>query len=616
MSGWSGLGRKRLSTCAAAAVLPLGAVLVPLPAAYSQSLPDAASVEETTQMPPAEFDTPAGEETSPGEEGHDATSPKEAARVDNVPVHDLQWVPCMEDSAHTATVESFLRDRGLTDSVAPEDLECATHEVPLDYDEPNGTHIALNVTRLPAANPEERIGTLFTNPGGPGGPGIAIPSGATAFFGEDVLNRFDVVGIDPRAVGGSIMANCFDNPQEALDAINIRPNAPVRGDEERAMLDVGASVLAQACSRPENVIARHASTANTARDLDVMRRAVGDDKISYYGISYGSVLGQTYADMFPDRIRALAIDGIVDLPDWYGTNDNADENLFVRTQSAQATDDALVELLRRCDEAAVWQCPLSGLPGSSMDYYLRVKDSLANKPVVVPDPLGGPDNVVDDRVFAVLVASLLRDPMSVELIPTAVVAFWVLAQTGQSQDAAEFSEYLTETVERERALEVAAATETPENPSELDRILGELGRTIEAQRTIACVDVAWPDYESAVRQMNDQPDKLAGAHWGRIGVECSHPNWTVKDEDRFVGPMGARTTAPMLIVGNYWDPATHYQQAKKAAARIPNNYFLSSDNWGHGAATASDCAQDAIDAYLVSGEKPAVHECQAKQPFE
>lgn len=597
------------------------------PVRSKSSSPRRVSVLAVAALLPASLITPlVGPAAATVTAEHDTTSPQEAARVDNVPVHELAWRPCTPDVVEPPSLMSWHMPLPDLDGVAPmSTIECSTHDVPLDYNNPNGPQLTLALTRRVASNPDERIGSLFTNPGGPGGEASTIPNVADALFAQEVLDKFDIIGVEPRGVGGSPVANCFPDSDSWVPLISNRPLVPLRSEQETIELTESVAATAAACSRPEHVMVRHSSTANVARDMDVMRRAVGDEKLSFFGASYGSVLGQTYADMFPDRVRAVAIDGVVDSPDWYGTEENSDHSLFLRVKSAQATDNALTELLKRCDKASVFLCPLSGLPGSSMESYVKLKTSLKNAPITFSDDSTGEALEIDDRLFSAMIAKMLYDSMQVELIPTAIGAFLLLAETGNTEGAEQFSAQLKKAAETVRSSDRLGAPsdseklhslENPEQPEDPEAPTPEAKlRMMSAYLSVGCTDANHPDYETALKQANDHPAMLAGANWGGAMLECGHPNWTAKDTGRFDGASGARTAAPLLIVGNYWDPATNYAQAKAAAERIPNNYFLSSDNWGHVAAGKSDCANDNIAAYLVSGKKPAVDVCQVRQPF-
>src|SRR5688572_27421758 len=192
-------------------------------------------------------------------------------------------------------------------------LECATAQVPLDYDTPRGQTTEIALARVPADPAADRIGSVFVNPGGPGGSGVGLVLGGFGgFLHENLGGRFDVVGFDPRGVGASDPLHCFDS-EEDLDAFFAdQPIFPYLRDQYRPYYDQLGPAFGRECRDERNgndAIVDHMSTADVVRDLDLLRRAVGDRKLTYLGFSYGSYLGNTYANMFPNNVRALVIDG-------------------------------------------------------------------------------------------------------------------------------------------------------------------------------------------------------------------------------------------------------------------------------------------------------------------
>ncbi len=186
---------------------------------------------------------------------------------------------------------------------------CSTAAVPLDYDQPGGRTINLALAKLPATDPDRRIGALFVNPGGPGSSGVAfLFARRTALT---ALNkRFDIVGFDPRGVGASRPAIDCVSDREQDDLIASQPEATI--ENIPALLAAGDRFAAGCRAHTDPALLDHVSTADVARDLDVLRQAVGDRRLSYLGLSYGTELGAVYATLFPGRARALALDAAID----------------------------------------------------------------------------------------------------------------------------------------------------------------------------------------------------------------------------------------------------------------------------------------------------------------
>jgi len=252
-----------------------------------------------------------------------------ASGVDGVPTPKLGWYKCYDYA------------------------ECATVKLPLDYDQPRGAKIEIAVLRVKAKDQKNKIGSLFLNPGGPGGSGTDIALAAPYFLSDSLLQRFDIVGVDPRGIAASANIRCFKSVKDqtaVLDLLNVL--FPITKAEENAYVK-GSKLLGKACSSTGKPISGAMSTAEVARDMDVIRRAVGDKKLNYLGFSYGSALGQYYANMFPDRFRALVVDGVIDPRAWYG---NTRQILDDRMHSADGAYRALREILKRCDQAGETHC--------------------------------------------------------------------------------------------------------------------------------------------------------------------------------------------------------------------------------------------------------------------
>ncbi|WP_326564646.1 alpha/beta hydrolase [Micromonospora peucetia] len=498
----------------------------------------------------------------------DRTSPQEARRVDRVPTPDLDWYACYDYA------------------------ECATVRLPQDYDKPNGPTTEVAVLRVKARDQQRRIGSLFINPGGPGGSGTSVALAAPYFISDEVLDRFDIVGVDPRGVGASQQVRCFPSVKEqtrAYTGLNVA--FPWTKAEEKAYV-ASSKAVGKGCSSTGKPLTGAMSTAEVARDMDVLRRAVGDRKLTYLGFSYGSVLGQYYANMFPDRVRALAIDGVLNPNDWVGQGRARSLPQEDRMRSGQGAYQALREILVRCDRAGAQACPLA--EGDPVASFELVAKRLRAKPVVIEDPEFGTVTITyADFIGANL--SALYGPEGYAEVVDLTAALLVLTDPASSPAA-------------RRPASVQVTRQAAEAREQARRYDFPYDNGLETFLGVDCTDGYHPkDAGSfpALAAKADKRDPYFGRLWTWLTSPCARKTWTVRDEDAYTGPFNRRTSAPVLVVGNYWDPATNYRGAVSSARLLPNSRLLSSDSWGHTAYGTSACATGAIDAYLLRGALPA-----------
>ncbi|MFA6298520.1 MAG: alpha/beta hydrolase, partial [Nocardioides sp.] len=190
------------------------------------------------------------------------------------------------------------------------DNQCGFLTVPVDYRDAGGATIEVNLLKVPAANPDARIGSLVVNPGGPGAPGTTYAEGADTAFRAPITDRYDIVGFDPRGTGDSAPIDCLPD-DEMTDFLAVDPD-PDDAGEEQVLVDELADFY-QGCADSSAPLVAHVTTAETARDMDVLRAALGESTLSYFGASYGTKLGATYAELFPDKVGRLVLDGAVDV---------------------------------------------------------------------------------------------------------------------------------------------------------------------------------------------------------------------------------------------------------------------------------------------------------------
>src|SRR6266853_1231796 len=217
-------------------------------------------------------------------------------------------VGCSRNPAPTATKSPSPSPTNLAWTDCGSGFQCATVQVPLDYAHPSAGTIGIAINRKPATDSARRIGSVLTNPGGPGDSGIQFLKGAVGSF-TNLNARFDLIGFDPRGIGQSAPVRCLEGPQEdtfnALDPVLDDPSEKEAGIQADQRFAAG-------CKQRSAQVLPFVDTISAAKDMDVIRAALGDQKLSYLGFSYGTFLGENYAHIFPTHVRALALDGVID----------------------------------------------------------------------------------------------------------------------------------------------------------------------------------------------------------------------------------------------------------------------------------------------------------------
>jgi pimeloyl-ACP methyl ester carboxylesterase len=525
----------------------------------------------------------------------DRTSATDARRVDAVPTPKLGWYDCYDGA------------------------QCATVQLPLDYDKPNGAKTEVALLRRQASDTANRIGSLFLNPGGPGGSGTQMAAAASYFLSPALLARFDVVGFDPRGTNFSDQVKCFtgnDQQNQALKGFNYA--FPVTKVEEQATI-ASAKSLGAGCSTTGRPLSASMSTAEVARDMDVLRRAVGDRKLSFLGFSYGSYLGQVYANMFPDRVRAVTIDGVLDPVAWAGTPATASIPQTDRLRSADGAYKALQRIFTLCDQAGVDQAGVArclSAPGGSAANYDLVANRLKKTPLLIEDPFGGPPFAFTYADLVSTTLSALYSPDGSFFIDLMLSDLIILTEPPAAAGSP------ATTAARSKVMKAFATRVKAQEAEQKRASFGfPYDNSLEAFSSVLCTDglnpsdaASWPKAAAAA----DERAPYFGRAWAWASAPCASKTWTAQDEDTYRGPFNRRTASPILVVGNKWDPATNYEGAVKAASLLPNSRLLSSDNWGHTAYGTSECATSAIETYLLDQTLPAPGtECHGDmQPFQ
>jgi pimeloyl-ACP methyl ester carboxylesterase len=342
------------------------------------------------------------------------------------------------------------------------------------------------------------------------------------------------------------------------------------------------------------------STTDDALDMDVLRRAVGDRKLTYFGESYGSYLGLVYANMFPGRVRAIAIDGIVDPRAIVGTQATAAVPVFDRMGSAAASYRALHELLELCQRAGRSRCSFANADtpagfGPLAD-RLQARPLRLTAPGIKPATFTYPNLITDTERW-------MHDPSGYRgLFAELTDVARLTAPGGAGPGRAAVVRRL---LRLHLALQPGPGYDT----------------LLQAESGVLCTDsrnaadaASWPAAAGAANRRA----KYFGAFYAWVTVQCARNTWTARDQDTYRGPFDRRTSAPVLVIGNKWDPVTSCGNAVKVAHLLPNSHLVASDSWGHEAVGTSACVDKAVFGYLIHplATAPMIQRCRGNvQPF-
>ena len=478
-------------------------------------------------------------------------------------------------------------------------FECATATVPLDYSKPHGRTISIALTRLPATDRAHRIGSLFVNPGGPGGSGVSFVQGvARDLYSAQLRARFDIVGFDPRFIGASRpLATCASD-DETTTLLGDLPDFPYTRAQEKQVHRAYQQYTAL-CAKRSPFLA-YASTANVARDLDLLRQAVGDRRLSYVGYSYGSVLGQTYAALFPGKVRAVTIDGVLDAQKW--STGSAQQSRRVpfttRIDSAFGAHATFEQFTALCDKAGADGCAFAS-DGPARVKFAALAKRLKTEPYTLPD-----GTVVDYSLLVGATLGTLYDPLGWRDFADQLEGIYqgVFGNQLRSTAATNAVKALIQRAQAPRwsAMDVTSAAAPAEEARPIDAGIASFS-------AVACDDTVNPRSERAWAAAGAAQDRVApyfGRAWTWAGEPCA--SWQLPGKGRYLGPYNKATSSPVLVIGNIYDPATPYSGARAAAGRIPGARLLTVNGYGHTSlAVPSACANAAFDAYTINGRVPA-----------
>ena len=400
---------------------------------------------------------------------------------------------------------------------APAPYQCGHIRVPLDYGDITGRQIDIAVIRLPATTTSARIGSLVLNPGGPGASGLALVTDEAELFPAAVRDRFDIVGFDPRGVGDSAPVRC---------PLSFDPSSSSYGP----------------CVSPNEAELPHLGTVNVARDMEMLRRALGDDALTYLGFSYGTIVGAVYADLFPDRVRAMVLDGAVD-PNAGAANTAAGGTDFYAQQDFDATIAAFEDL---CDASSA--CLAGPHTHQLID---RVTAAIGTLNVDdFPD-----DGHLDARDLNDLLVNAMYSADDWPLLALALSD----ADHGDGSTLSALYSWLLH----------GYPTDT----------------SAEADETFANIAIRCADFASRA-----------------ASVDCDNFPDTA---NALPVISSVQTTTPVLVVGTKDDPATPARYAPRMAHALGDAVAIEWEGAGHTATLTSPCVTDLVTTYLVDLVAPA-----------
>ncbi|HEV7418421.1 MAG TPA: alpha/beta hydrolase [Mycobacterium sp.] len=448
----------------------------------------------------------------------------------------------------------------------PDGAECGTLEVPVDYAKPDGAKAQLALIRFKATG--DKVGSLVVNPGGPGLSGVEYAADDEEYLTPPILERFDRVGFDPRGVGGSTPAiRCdsdadFDRSRaDAGVMVNAadaeRENAETRQFVQRCIDKVGQEFLA------------NAGTANVVKDLDQLRAALGDAKLTYLGYSYGTQIGSQYAEAFPQNVRAIVLDGAID------PSVGALEALVDQSAAFQKVFDNYA-----ADCAAAPRCPLGSDPAKAVAVFHQLVDPLVRTPALTDDPRG---LTYQDALMGT--ADALYDDDS---WPTLTDGLRALAAGGHPDEL------------------LALADEYYERDED-----GHYSNSDDAFTSIDCVDRPYPkdpaaylEFDKRVREV--EPFRAYGSFTGQVGFLGNYSRFPANVCSFWPAPPTTqphRASAPglptVLVISTTDDPATPYQNGVDLAEQL-GGALLTFEGSQHTASFfGNTCVDDATTKYLI-----------------
>jgi pimeloyl-ACP methyl ester carboxylesterase len=438
---------------------------------------------------------------------------------------------------------------------SPAPFECGQLAVPFDYDNPGTGSFVLSLMRRPAEIPESRIGSLLVNPGGPGFGGTTVAEQAEWYFSTELLEQFDVVGWDPRGTGASTPAVDCTEDYDRYFGIDSPPNDD---DAKQKMIDLTQEFV-DLCVARNGEMLKYISTEASARDMDSIRNALNEDKISYFGFSYGSELGATWVTLFPDTVRAAVFDGASD------PNASGFDQSMAQLKGFEQQLDAF---LANCAKRVACKIYNNGKPAALFDQLAIVIDT---KPIVVSSDR----TPVTQGVFYTAVVQAMY---SNTLWPQLETALADAAKGNGAQLLALYDDYFQRQPD------------------------GSYGNELEAFLAISCLDdpegSTVADVDVDVARFAAAAKRL-GENFG-YGYACAL--WPHRVAERVI--VTGKGAGPIVVIGTTGDAATPLASTRKAAKNLEQGVLIIVEADRHTGYGLNSCVVQNVDAYLISLKAP------------
>jgi pimeloyl-ACP methyl ester carboxylesterase len=432
---------------------------------------------------------------------------------------------------------------------------CADVRVPSDYNNTSAGYLNVSLLRLSATDPKDRIGSLLVNPGGPGGSGVEFVREAAdaGLIPTRLRKRFDIVGFDPRGVNASTEIRCIDNldPQALLDP------SPDDATELEELVDAARDYAAE-CAKRNDTTLPYLSTDAVVQDLDVIRQAVGDEKLTYLGFSYGTLIGSLYADRFPERVRAMVLDGAMD--------PSMDLEQF-RAGQAIGFEKALTAFLDDCAAQTTCAFHEGGKTTAAFDALMASIDARPLPATLAHDRRSVGPGIAE---YAVLAALYARESWPV------LASSLALAKRGDG------------------SLLLAIA-----DPYQGRKPNGSYSNQHDAYTANTCLDFTAPTDIATYTAWAKKLETTA-PHFAELiaynDLACAF--WPVAPE-RTPTKVSAAAAPPIVVIGTTGDPATPYAWAQALTKELTTAVLVTHEGEGHTAYLTDSCVQRAADEYLL-----------------